>query len=306
VQSSGSLPAGLSLASGGSVTGTPTTAGASAATIQVTDADGRTAAASLTFTIGMPTSNTYAWGYNGYGQLGNGNTANQSTEVSVTGSSTYTQVSVGYSHSCGLVSGGTIQCWGANGQGELGNGTTASSNTPVTVSGISGATYVSAGFEATCAVVSGSAECWGDNSQGQLGNGTTTGSKTPVVVTGLTSGVTAISAGTGNGTTCAIVSGSAECWGYNNYGELGNGTTTSGSTTPVQVTGLTSGLTAISVGFLATCAIVSGSAKCWGYNHNGQLRNGTTTNSSTPVQVTGLTSGLTAISAGGYDSMLAK
>ena len=76
----------------------------------------------------------------------------------MTGGSTYTQVSVGSYHSCGLVSGGTIQCWGENAYGQLGNGTTTGSNTPVTVSGISGATYVSAGFEATCAVVSGSAK----------------------------------------------------------------------------------------------------------------------------------------------------
>jgi alpha-tubulin suppressor-like RCC1 family protein len=86
----------------------------------------------------------------------------------------------------------------------------------------------------------------------------------------------------------------------------GNGTTTN-SSTPVQVAGLTSGVTAIAVGGgNATCAIVSGSAECWGYNGIGELGNGTNTSSTTPVQVTGLTSGLTAISAGGNDSMLAN
>jgi alpha-tubulin suppressor-like RCC1 family protein len=184
---------------------------------------------------------------------------------------------------------------------------TTGSSTPVQVTGLtSGVTAISVGAYATCAIVSGSAKCWGYNAAGEIGNGTTTNSSTPVQVTGLTSGVTAISVG-GSQTTCAVVSGSAECWGANGQGELGNGTTSNHSSTPVQVAGLTSGVTAIAVGGgNATCAIVSGSAECWGYNGIGELGNGTTTSSTTPVQVTGLTSGLTAISAGGNDSMLAN
>jgi alpha-tubulin suppressor-like RCC1 family protein len=107
----------------------------------------------------------------------------------------------------------------------------------------------------------------------------------------------AISAG--DETTCAIVSGAAKCWGLNNLGQVGDGTTTSPRLTPTQVSGMTSGVTAISdSGDDTACAVVSGAARCWGLNYEGQVGDGTATNRSTPTQVSGLTSGLTAISAG--------
>lgn len=96
---------------------------------------------------------------------------------------------------------------------------------------------------------------------------------------------------------CTTVDGAAKCWGYNSYGQLGNNTFTN-SMLPVQVTGLTSNVTAISSSSYHTCAIVSGSAKCWGSNTAGQLGNNSTIYSPVPVQVEGLTSGVQAISAG--------
>jgi alpha-tubulin suppressor-like RCC1 family protein len=158
---------------------------------------------------------------------------------------------------------------------------------------------VAVGFGFACGIdEAGGAMCWGKNAFGTLGNGTTTDSALPVQVTGLTSGVTAISAGAVNA--CALLAGgSVVCWGNNGSGQLGNGTTTD-SAVPVQVTGLTSGVTSMSVGDNTACAVTaSGGAVCWGLGMFGELGNGGTANSSVPVPVTGLTSGIARVSVGG-------
>jgi alpha-tubulin suppressor-like RCC1 family protein len=266
------------------------------------------------------------WGWNGYGQLGNpANNDPNPTPLDVPGlSSGVVAISAGDYHTCALTTAGAVKCWGGNQYAELGNPTNTDSDNPnpaplqVTeltsgVAAISAGGLPPAGESHTCALTTGGAvKCWGNNNEGQLGNPTNAGifynsNPTPLQVTGLTSGVGAISAGDSH--TCALTTGGAvKCWGDNGSGELGNPTNSGTSyntpnPTPLQVTGLTSGVAAISAGNGYTCALTTaGAVKCWGSNHYGQLGNptnsGTVNANPTPSDVSVLSSGIAAISAG--------
>jgi alpha-tubulin suppressor-like RCC1 family protein len=248
------------------------------------------------------------WGSNNFGQLGNGGTTDSHTPVLVTGLGNVVAVEASNgSHTCALLSNGTVKCWGHNSFGELGNGTTtnAPTSTPVSVSGLTGAVAISVGGEFSCAALAnGTAKCWGLNSSGQLGNNSLVDSSTPVVVGGTTTplaNVVAVSAGNGAHACAALSNGTAKCWGRNDEGQLGNGTLVD-SSTPLAVSGGLTGVVAISAGGIHSCAMLSnGTAKCWGRNAEGQLGsgNGNFTDSKVPVIVSGLTNAV-AISAGGF------
>ncbi|MFI5304224.1 MAG: RCC1 domain-containing protein, partial [Nitrospiria bacterium] len=201
---------------------------------------------------------------------------------------------------CALISDGTVYCWGLNSSGQLGNGNTANSSSPVLIPGfppgITKATAISSGSQHTCALISdGTVYCWGLNSSGQFGNSSTANSNVPVPAFGITttSSVTAFAIAAGESHTCALMSNlSIWCSGSNISGQLGNGTTTD-SSSPVIVSGLTSA-TLISAGSNHTCAVLPQNlgniVKCWGENLNGQLGfvNISSTSYSTAQPVSGL------------------
>ncbi|MFO0670478.1 MAG: hypothetical protein U0235_12760 [Polyangiaceae bacterium] len=242
------------------------------------------------------------WGHNTYGSLGAGAFApsSSSSPIKVSGIAAALAISSGQYHTCAIVGAGDVKCWGNNSSGQVGDGTTTNAFSPVAVTGVSGATAIATGIVHSCAIVSGGAvKCWGNNAFGQLGAASIAGglstSPTPIDVTGI-SGAQSIVAGGYH--TCVIVTGGGvKCWGYNDFGQLGDGTTTS-SVSPVDVTGV-SAAKALAGGSDHTCAIVSaaGEVECWGYNYSGQLGNGT--NQSSPVAVmVNTVSGASSVSAG--------
>ena len=226
--------------------------------------------------------------------LGDGTQLSLSTPVAA--------VAPGGSHTCAILSDGTVRCLGYNGYGQLGNGTNATSSTPVTVNGISTATALAVEDTHNCALLSsGAVQCWGYNAYGQLGNGTITpfiygvptGIYTPVTVSGINT-ATALAV-EGNHSCAVLSSGAVQCWGYNGYGELGNGTST-GSSVPVTVSGISTAR-AVAAGWNHSCAVLSsGAVQCWGFNTYGELGNGTNNWSTVPVMVNGISTA-TAVAA---------
>ncbi len=246
------------------------------------------------------TGGVKCWGSNDSGQLGDGSTTFRAMAVDVTGLSRgVIDIAGGLRHTCAVTSVGGVKCWGQNTYSQLGEGSTTTHLTPVDVSNFnSRVTAIATGYNHSCLLTAtGGVKCWGSNGMGSLGENSTNLHSTPVDVTGLASGVVAITAG-GNHT-CALTSaGGVKCWGFNSSGQIGDSTVTT-RLTPVDVTGLASGVVAISAGGDHTCALTSaGGVKCWGNNIGGQLGDDSTTNRLVPVNVTGLVSGLSALAAG--------
>ena len=252
------------------------------------------------------------WGYNGLGQIGDGTNSDRTTPtqtVSLGTDRTAVAITAGLHHICAILDDGSVSCWGHNPMGSLGDGTTTDRNTPTQTSSLGTdrtAVAIAAGEYHTCAILDdGSVSCWGSNDYGALGDGTTTDRNTPTQTSSLGTDRTAVALSAGDYHTCAILDdGSVSCWGYNVFGQLGDGTTTQ-RTTPTQTSSLGTDRTAVAidVGEDYTCAILDdGSVSCWGRNYYGALGDGTTTDRNTPAQTSSLGTDRTAvaISAGRY------
>jgi alpha-tubulin suppressor-like RCC1 family protein len=264
------------------------------------------AQARVTGTVSQPHV-VASWGINNTGQLGDGTTtSSRSRYVDIGAGTDVVQMATGYGspsgHGLAVRSDGTVWTWGANGFGQLGDGTTNSRNSPAQVPGLTGVTQVAGGCNHSLALRSdGTVWAWGGNGAGQLGRGTTSDHEaTPAQVTGL-AGVTKISAGCGF--SLALRSdGTVSAWGYNNVGQLGNGSTAN-SALPVKVAGL-SHVTGVSAGWDSSVATATNgisvvtSVWTWGANDHGQLGDGTLAGHTTPERVTGLPVYIAGVAAG--------
>lgn len=239
------------------------------------------------------------WGDNDSGRLGINSTTDSLVPVPVPGlTGNVRVVDAGLYNTCALLVDG-VECWGRR-TGYLPG--TSDALAPVQVSGFgNGISAIALGVYHLCALVEGGVQCAGSNSYGQLGNGSSGGSSlAPVAVTGLSGRISAIASG--RDYTCAVSDQAARCWGANDVGQLGNGTTEK-SSIPVQVLGLESGVSAIGASTASevhTCAVANHSVRCWGDNGFGQLGNGEKTNSAQAVAVIELDGEVSALAVGGF------
>ncbi|WP_437681521.1 hypothetical protein [Sorangium sp. So ce131] len=258
------------------------------------------------------------WGENGNAQLGLGDLEDRGDEpaemdsdlplVNLGAGKTVMAVAAGQSHTCAILDDRSVKCWGSNSYGQLGLGSTtspvgrASSEMGDNLAAVKlgtdkAAVTIAAGQSHTCAFLNdGSVKCWGYNAYGQLGLGSTTsyvgrassemGDNLAAVNFGTDKAAVAIAAGESH--TCAILDDrSVKCWGSNNYGQLGLGSTTSyvgrasnemGDNLAAVNLGTDKAAVAIAAGQSHTCALLDdGSVKCWGSNIYGQLGLGSTT-----------------------------
>jgi len=255
----------------------------------------------------------WAMGSNSDGQLGDGTTTDRSTPVQVLdapGGNPVTDVvsvTAGSFHSLYVKSDGSLWAMGRNSSGQLGDGSTTNfgapgQSTPVQIVS-SGVTSIAAGGAHSLYVRNGILWAMGNNFYGQLGDGSNSSRLHPVYIDGASpgSGVTSVTAG-GNYSLYVKSDGSLWAMGSNDYGELGDGTTTDHST-PVQIE--SSGVASVSAGLYHSLYVKS-DGRLWamGINSSGRLGDGTTTDRSTPVEIE--SSGVASVAAGGGHSLYVK
>jgi alpha-tubulin suppressor-like RCC1 family protein len=238
------------------------------------------------------TGKVLAWGYNLWGQLGDGTTDSRLTpvRVKIPKGVTITAVSTGYNSALALTKSGRVLSWGFNNAGQLGDGTTKTRLVPgyVRLPPHTKITSIATGYKTGYAVTStGRLLAWGINQAGDLGDGTTKTRKTPVQVR-LPHGVKVTAATAGEAYTLALTTrGRVLAWGYNLWGQLGNGSTTDRKVPGwVKLQAGTTKIRALAAGNDYSMALTAGARiLTWGHNNLGQLGDGSTTDSATPLRV---------------------
>ena len=241
-----------------------------------------------------------AWGDNASGQLGDGSIIGRLSPV-VIPEIKVVAVAAGDKHTVALKADGSVMAWGDNASGQLGDGISMFSFSPLAVNGLTGVAVIAAGNNHSVALkADGTVVAWGNNASGQLGNNSKIASSIPVAVLSLPKLSTAnaiASVAVGVYHTVALKGdGTVVAWGDNQYGQLGDGSTTN-RLSPVAVPGLTD-VVAVAVGVHYTVALkADGQVMAWGRNSQGQLGNGDTTNQLSPVPIPNLTD-VVAMAAG--------
>lgn len=207
-------------------------------------------------------------------------------------------VATGDQHVCAVKTDGTVWCWGNNASGQLGDQTTLQRRSPVQVVGLANVVQIGASASFTCArTAAGAVWCWGLNSTGQLGIGSTANSLQATLAVGLSQGVVDLSLGASHA--CAVRDdGKVWCWGRNDNGQLGDGSTTQRNV-PTLVNDNFGVYLTVAAGSAHTCGMTDiGRPKCWGANSSGQLGDGSVTPRTTPAAIADITGGMSKLAAG--------
>lgn len=238
---------------------------------------------------GLAAGSVYCWGWNRFGQIGNGDPlVDVGIPVAIASGMTFTDIDAGSWNTCAIETGGALSCWGYNESGAVGDSTTTERDIPALVHGGISFTRVSVGYRHACGIATnGDAYCWGSNEYEQLGDPNISNQECsisgfplncltfPHLVAG---GLTFVEISAGVNHTCGIIAGGqAYCWGLNASGQLGTGQPDFTSGVPVPVAG-GHPFSAISAGNEYTCGIAQETtargntvAYCWGWNGFGQL-----------------------------------
>lgn len=227
----------------------------------------------------------WCWGYGSHGELGDGTTNTYSSPtnaVILPAGRTAVSIGLGGYHACAILDDASMVCWGLDnfGQGGHGQDNNDPRATPATVAFPEGRepVQVDGGEAHTCALMNdGGVMCWGRDHVGQLGdNGTNANQYEPGSNAMLPDGRRATSISMGGHLSCAVLDdGTLACWGENNYGQLGDNTTTRRNVPTLAQ--LPDNLTVLDVGvnYHSTCVVyANGSMGCWGHDHRGRLANG--------------------------------
>ncbi len=274
--------------------------------IPVMDVEFRAVAAGGTHTCALSMAGQmYCRGNNGSGQLGAGTLSTYEGPVLVNaGGIEFLAVTAGERHTCALSADGDVYCWGLNVAGQLGDGATDNRHEPTPVlSGGEKFQAIAAGYYHSCALTeTGDAYCWGLNEDGQLGDGTTDSRSVPTLVD-TPGGVLWQAITAGQFHSCALsTDGDAYCWGRNQDGQLGDGTTDDRHEPTLVLSGSVE-FQMISAGGWHSCALTdAGDAYCWGWNVDGQLGDGTTNDQAEPTQVLAGGMRFQMIATGGWHS----
>ena len=248
--------------------------------------------AGVQHTCALSTSGaTACWGYNLYGQIGDGTNNNRLSPTTRGTPPNFASLFTGVYHSCGLGGSGQAYCWGWNPYGQLGDGTTgpfaSQRRLPIAVSGSHTFSQLALGAGHTCGLDgAGAAHCWGENGAGQLGDASSAlGHPIPGRVQGNHT-FSQLVAGLAH--TCGLTAaGQIWCWGGNGAGQIGDGTFSVNRPAPVAVAG-GHVFAQITAGREHTCGLkANGQAWCWGANVYGQVGFVPGIVHAVPVQVSG-------------------